>query len=171
MTVKMSAKFPGLTGDQVKLIETMVDQPLPADYRAFLLSGNVYVPEENQFSGRDVTGKVAKFLGLSTQRDEDIRSVAESYADRVPGNVLPIALAGGGNLLCLHVLSGAIYFWDHEAEAGEGDVVDYSNLHYLADSFSAFLLSLVPASTGTPEGTVVSVRLKPGFAEKFKDYT
>lgn len=159
-----------MTVDEVSVVEALVVHPLPADYRDFLRSGNVYVPEENQFSRRDGKGKVAKFLGLSTQRDEDIRAVVETYADRVPEHVLPIALAGGGNLLCLHLLSGAIYFWDHEAEAGEGDAVDFSNLHYLTDSFSAFLRSMVPASVGTSEGTVVSVTLNPGFAEKFKDY-
>lgn len=85
-------------------------------------------------------------------------------------HVLPVALAGGGNLVCLHLPSGAIYFWDHEAEAGEGDAVDFSNLHFLTDSFTAFLRSMVPASVSTSGGTVVSVKLKPGFAEKFKDY-
>lgn len=170
MTVKMSAKFPGLTPDEVDVVESLAMHPLPADYRAFLLSGNVYVPEENHFTARDVTGNVAKFLGLSTQRDEDIRAVVETYADRVPPDVLPIALAGGGNLLCLHLLSGAIYFWDHEEEAGEGDAVDFSNLHYVTDSLSAFLRSMVPTGVGASEGTVVSVKLKPGFAERFKDY-
>lgn len=170
MTVKMSPKFPGLTIDEVNVVESLAIHPLPTDYRNFLLSGNVFVPEENRFAGPDVTGRVAKFLGLSTQRDEDIRAVVETYADRVPENVLPIAQAGGGNLVCLHLLSGAIYFWDHEAEAGEGDAVDHSNLHYLSDSFSAFLRSMLPASVDSSEGTVVSVKLKPGFAEKFKGY-
>ncbi len=41
--------------------------------------------------------------------------------------MLPIALAEGGNLVCLSVANddfGSVHFWDHEAEAEEeGGVV------------------------------------------------
>lgn len=166
----MKAKYQGLTDDAVSSIESLVGHRLPADYRSFLLSGNVYVPQDNQFTGHDVTGKVAKFLGQSAQRDEDIQVVLETYTDRVPNDLLPIALAGGGNLICLELTSGVIYFWDHEGEAGEGEVVDYRNLHRLAESFSDFLRSMDPIAVDSPNGTIVAVKLKPGFSEKFKDY-
>ena len=84
---------------------------------------------------------------------------------------MPVALAAGGDLIVVNVDSGRVYFWDHEREAGLDEVAGNANMHLLADSFDEFMQSLIPFDSKTvvlDPAAVISVKLKPGFAEKFK---
>lgn len=50
-----------------------------------------------------------------------------------------------GNLILLSLKNadrGKIYFWDHEMEANEGEIPDYSNLTLIANSFEECITSL-----------------------------
>lgn len=85
----------------------------------------------------------------SSASGTDLARVSAQYHDRIPADLLPVAHAEGGNLVCLS-LGGhdrrAVYFWDHEEEAEEGEPPARRNLHRIADSFRDFAASLRPVS-------------------------
>ena len=173
MTVAMKAKYPGLGEGDVSSLENKLGHGLSDEYKEFLMAGNVMIPRPNSVQGQGMSGSVSKFLGVSSNVDDDLLATRRTYADRLPDGVIPIALAGGGNLVCVYSKNGQMYLWDHEDEAGEGEVVGFDNMHFIAKSFSEFLKVLAPFDSKdavlNPDD-VISVKLKPGFAEKFKDY-
>lgn len=62
---------------------------------------------------------------------------------RIPLETLPIGMDSFGNLYCIVTQGencGFIYFWDHDWE-NEGRP-DYTNMYFLAASFSDFLNQL-----------------------------
>lgn len=173
MPVLMNAKNAGLSEKEVDELQRRLGRQLPVEYRQFLVRGNVFVPDSNRITGQGMIGSVVKFLGVSLDPTEDLHATMETYVDRVPVNAIPVALAGGGNLVCIDLVTGATYLWDHENEAVEGEEPDFRNMHLLAESFSRFVDAMEPFDPSTvvlDPKDVVSVKLKPGFAEKFKDF-
>ena len=173
MTVAMSAQRPALTALEIESLERQIGAQLPESYKHFLETGNVVTPASNQFQGQGMSGSVSKFLGASSVANDDLAATQVTYTDRLPGHVLPVALAGGGNLVCIYLQNGRVYLWDHEQDAGDGEVASFDNMHYVAESFSSFLAALEPFDADKVEldpKDIVSVKLKPGFAERFKDF-
>jgi hypothetical protein len=173
MTVTMKAKYQGLAPTEIASLEKRLSLPLPDSYRKFLMSGNVSLPEPNVIQGQNMLGSVSKFLGVSANPDDDLLGAVATYRDRLPEGVFPVALAGGGNLVCIDSTNGRIYLWDHEEEANEGEVAGFDNMHFVAGSFEKFIESMTPfdsSATLLKAEDIISVKLKPGFADKFKDY-
>lgn len=85
--------------------ERRLGRRIPEDYRGFLLqqrnggrpAANVSVLPEARRIGVGVTD----FLGVGHPDDTDLAGVAARYRDRVPADLLPVAHAEGGNLVCL----------------------------------------------------------------------
>jgi len=75
--------------------------------------------------------------------------------------VIPIAYAGGGNLVCISLEKGVygVYYWDHELEPNEGELPSWNNMYFLSNSFSDFLKMLRKFDPS-------SIRLKPGQVKK-----
>jgi hypothetical protein len=70
-----------------------------------------------------------------------------TYENRVPQDLLPIALAEGGNLVCLGIQgkrTGMVFFWDHERETPEGRKPGHSNVSRIASNFKTLLKNLKP---------------------------
>lgn len=78
-----------------------------------------------------------------------------TYRDRMPRTMVPIAEAGGGDLVCIGVSEqngGQTYFWDHHNEWDEEgyldggkpvpDNLEYQNVTLVANSFEEFILSM-----------------------------
>jgi hypothetical protein len=170
MTVKLTITGEKLDESKIVAIENKLRARLPHDYRAFLLSNNVAVPEQNEYVIPQVTTSVSTFFGVSDDENDDLVAEYDMFESRVPTNVLPIAAAGGGNLICLELKSGSIFFWDHEQEANEDEPVNFDNMSFLASSFTEFLEKLRPRSIQPGAHRVISVKAKPGANEKFKDY-
>jgi hypothetical protein len=173
MTVKFISKGPKLHADKIKELETSFSMKLPHDYRDFISVYNVAIPEANKFENVTITTSVSKFFGISEHEGDDLSAQIQTYEGRMPRKIIPIGLAGGGNVICLRLEDGTIFFWDHEQEAPEGEVPGYGNMLPLAPSFSDFLMRLQPFKTDdvtlNPED-VISVKIKPDFHEKFKKY-
>lgn len=133
--------------------ERRLGRRIPEEYREFLLhernggrpSSNISVLP----GARRVGVGVTDFLGVGHSDDTDLARVSAQYHDRIPADLLPVAHAEGGNLVCLSLGGhdrGAVHFWDHEEEAEEGEPPARRNLHRIADSFRDFAASLRPVS-------------------------
>jgi hypothetical protein len=95
--------------------------------------------------------------------------------DRVPPNILPIADAACGNLICLSLRPdsyGWAFFWDHEMEAEEGEPATFANMTKIGGSFHDFFQGLKPnpiiLKPGQKPGQGKNVWVRPGFLEKLK---
>lgn len=175
MIVRIQARGDLLDELQIQAIEDTLGVTLPKDYRQFLLGCNIGVPEKNQVITAGVTTSVHVFFGVSDNRLHDlVKKNQETYFGRLPAGVLAIAACAGGNLICLQLETGAVFFWDHEEEASP-DEPTYENMEMIAPSFDRFLNAIEPFNPEDfPElqepvkGGVIWKA--PGFDEKFKDY-
>jgi hypothetical protein len=129
---------------------------LPTGYLAFLKDYDGARPENNMFElGTHNSVGVDQFI--PAEESIHVREVVDGF----PSNVLPVARATSGNIVYLVPASGAIYFWDHENDAGDIK---------LADSFDDFLSMLqrfdVQQVKLKPE-QVSKVWVNPNFKPKF----
>lgn len=172
MSVQISPRSRQLTEADIDSLQSQLAVNLPPEYRDFLLQYNAGVPEPNRYVTATITTSVQQFFGISDANFQDLAWAVNTYEGRLPPAILPIAHAGGGDLICLSLEDGTVYFWAHEREAPPDRAPSFENMSRLANSFSEFLERLNPIAEGdfAPSGQVKSVKLKPGFAEKFKKY-
>jgi hypothetical protein len=129
---------------------------IPAAYRAFLQASDGGRPRQGWFSSR--VG-VTDFLGVDAV-------IAEQRArrGRVPADLLPIAHAEGGNLVCIALEAkepGAIYFWDHQREhLGPEQAVER-----IAGSFDEFASQLREPPRPREPAQGVHVHSNPKFRQ------
>lgn len=143
--MKIERKTPSITNEALIKQEDYFNCHFPKDYKEFLLEYNGGVPEKTLIYFGDDGGIIKFFLGFS---DDSIYGVFDIYCrfiDRIPSNTLPIARDPGGNLFLMSIRGddyGKIYFWDHEEESYEGEVPDYSNMTFVANSFTDLINNL-----------------------------
>ncbi|KIL11061.1 SMI1/KNR4 family protein [Bacillus sp. Je.9.29.b] len=131
---------------EMKEIEEENAYHISPDYKSFIseygecwIEDNVYTHLREKpvwLVGESVP--VELFYGLE-QNDYDIREAIKTYKDQLPEQIIPIADADGGDLICLDVSKinqGKIYFWDHELRDREQD------LFLIADTFTEFIEGL-----------------------------
>lgn len=138
-----------LVEEDIAEVEQQLGVIFPPDYRAFLLAHNGGYPDPNVFpiSGlqSDDHGILEWFFCIQAGDYNDLIRNTSTFRGRVPPNLIPIASDPGGNLICLSVTGrdvGTVYYWDHEEEVDEGEPPDYTNVYFIADSFSTLLDSL-----------------------------
>lgn len=122
---------------------------LPLPYRIFLKTHNGGTPCKRNFNFKEKSegSVIAVFFGLE-KGNNNLLIQSRDMGIRYPNTMLPIADDVFGNRILIVVKGsnrGKIYFWDHEMEADEGEVPDYSNLTLIADSFDKFFDSLFEA--------------------------
>jgi SMI1 / KNR4 family (SUKH-1) len=148
MGVLVRRKPPATEGD-IGAADKALGFPIPETYRSFLALTNGGQPIQSNFS--EVVG-VQEFLGL-----DDLVQYSNMLRGRIPGEMIPIATAEGGNLILVSASrdDGAVYFWDHERE-GAGSAVKL-----LASSFDDFVSRLTsgPSLSG-PHPKVVKVKVR-----------
>lgn len=140
-------------------IEELTGVILPADYRHYLLTYNVWVPKNeilfflkyvNEISSNDeANDSLGFFLGVSSDSSWDLRA---SYSSKQYGEeFLTIAEDSGGNNVLMKIRGtevGSIFFADHEVEYreeldGDDEYDGYAELCKLADNFQSFVDSFV----------------------------
>jgi hypothetical protein len=156
--------------EQVAAAERLLEVRLPEQYRRFLVEeANGARPEQNLLHDDESGAGVDEYLGIDQSGDSDLVVVYETFRDRVPSWLLPVAHAPGGNLICLSLREedrGTVWFWDHEQEAEEGDPPREDNLTMVAESFDEFASRLVaPDDADVPEPTVREVWVDPKLDE------
>lgn len=142
-----------LSVSQLDEVELRLSFRFPEEYRQFLLAHNGGKPQPGVFHFTNDRGTrsdscVDWFLAIYDGEYDNFETYFNMYKVdqvRLPAELIPIAHDPGGNLVCISVdgpRCGAIYFWDHEKEAGNGDTPTYSNVYIVSQSFNQFLDSL-----------------------------
>jgi SMI1-KNR4 cell-wall len=172
MTIQITSEIPPVSLLEISNFERINELKFPDQYRDFLAKFNIGLPEANIIESVDLTTSVSVFYGICKNHPRDLLANKNMFEGRLPKNVITIAEAGGGDQICLQLETGAIFFWNHEEECGEDELPSYDNMSLLSPSFEGFLNNIKPyksedADLGSME--ILSVELKPGFAEKFKD--
>ena len=147
MEIKISDAEEDLTEENLQQAEKRVDVKFPDEYRKFLLKHNGGSPEPCAFKytfeeDEPELACVAYFLAIYEGEDENFFDYFETYEERIPPQLIPIARDPGGNLILLGVsgkYTGKVYFWLQDFEPDEPD---FSNICLVADSFNEFLASL-----------------------------
>lgn len=146
MTITFTRTGPPQT--QTRL-EEVLGTRLPDAYLEFMLTQNGGVLDASAHLPRDDSGaSVRAFLIIDDPdgRDGyDFSDYLRTSADRYPDGFLPIAVDASSNLILLytgHEQPGSVWFWDHEAEADEGEPPRDDNITRIAASFPAFLGAL-----------------------------
>lgn len=140
MTVGFREQVGPASVPDVQRLEQRAGQPLPGEYRAYVLSvGGGYLLDNSKavkliFGVRDDAPDWAR-----------IADKLDTFHGRVPDWLLPAAQDEYGNLYLVSLRNGAVWFWDHEQEADEGEPPTTANLDQVADSWSQFLNGIQPA--------------------------
>ncbi|MDZ5723133.1 SMI1/KNR4 family protein, partial [Bacillus sp. SXabc123] len=143
------------TNEQLKELEMNIGNQLPSDYKDFLKKyGGCYLEskkktdeieydvcykpiEKDPWIGKDDdTQLLEDFYGLANDHSS-IQKAIDTYSDRFPRNIIPIASSAGGNEICMDIDNEKILFWDHELSHPDKD------FFLIANSFEEFILSLV----------------------------
>ncbi|RJS53117.1 hypothetical protein CJ480_15485 [Bacillus subtilis] len=141
--------------EQLKEIEMNIGKQLPSNYKDFLKEyGGCYLEskktsdeieydvcykpiEKDPWMGKgDDTQLLEGFYGLANDHDS-LQKAIDTYSDRFPRNIIPIASSAGGNEICMDIDNGKILFWDHELSHPDKD------FFLIANSFEEFVFSLV----------------------------
>jgi cell wall assembly regulator SMI1 len=157
--IKMDNTRGPARADSIQKCEEYLGVVLPNDYRHFLLQYDGGCPsEENDYYPRcdDVFegSSILVFFPLSEdvssgEEEETVLSTVETYHNRIPDSLLPIADDGLGNKYCIGISGenrGKVFFWDHEMErdalittsAGENQD-NWNNITFVCDSFEQFI--------------------------------
>lgn len=139
-----------VTESDIQAFETHLNARLPEEYRQFLMQHNGGKPEPRCFPV-DIDGFpnedcITYFLCLSDTEQDSLSKTLKIYRNRIPANLLPIALPVAVDLVCLSISGddyGTVYFWDHNWEVTEYEP-DYTNVHFVAHSFNELLNNLYP---------------------------
>jgi hypothetical protein len=178
MAVRIKMSRQPLDQNSLQQFESTLPAPFTDDYRKFLLNFNGGRPEANVF---DIPGfgqaGVSEFFGILTEKEDgDLRAESLRMKARIPSEMLAVADAEGGNLLLLALTGpdrGAVYLWDHEFEAEEGETPRRDTIHIVAKSFQTFFAALEkfdPSKVQLGKHQVVKkIRVNPDFLKRMQD--
>ena len=87
------------------------------------------------------------FFGLfnNPRLEESIEWHLNIYDDRYPSSMLPIASAGGGDLILIGIkdeYQSKIFYWSHDFEAEESGSQYFENIEFISNSLKEFLSML-----------------------------
>jgi cell wall assembly regulator SMI1 len=130
--------------EQIEWLQQRIGGSLPPSYRTYLAEQDGGRLENNNEAVNTIfgLGDLPEWASLWEQLDV--------YDGRVPDWLLPVADDEYGNLYAISLRpqdNGAVWFWDHEEEADEGDPPTEDNLHYKAADWQDFLSNLNPPPT------------------------
>lgn len=139
-----------ITTEELANLETRLSFEFPEEYRKFLLVHNGGRPDHPCFlfkrkQSDDSDSLVNCFFSINGSEYTDFETLFRIFkvdGIRVPAELVPIADDPFGNLICIAVAGpkrGAVYFWDHDTEAEDGESPTYYNVDLIANSFNAFL--------------------------------
>lgn len=134
--------------EAVDRLELRLGVQLPAAFRTLLTAVSNGGAVKPVAMVSDLRVGVVAVLGAERSDGLDIEArIVQIGDDRLPGGLIPIIDAEGGNLVCLSTRSsdlGTVWFWDHERESGGAAV------SLLAATFGEFVDELSPLDAESP---------------------
>ena len=143
--MKIEITTPKINENEIVKQEIYFKCEFPEDYKKFLLEYNGGIPEKTLIYFSNDGGIIDLFFGFCDDDIYGLRKNNASYLNRKPSNMMPIACDPGGNLFLMSIRGndyGSIYFWDHEFEVEDDQEADYSNLTFVAKSFTDLINNL-----------------------------
>ncbi|MCG3227960.1 SMI1/KNR4 family protein [Bacillus subtilis] len=135
-----AGRYPSInTNEQLKELGMNIGNQLPSDYKNFLKKyGGCYLGskkttdeieydvcykpiEKDPWMGKGDDKQLLEeaFYGLANDHN-NLQKAIDTYSDRFPRNIIPIASSAGGNEICMDIDNEKILFWDHESSHLEG---------------------------------------------------
>ncbi len=159
--IKWKSPFGSVSESRLRSAEEVVGK-LPADYREFLLTQNGGRPDQREFKIGDADQPYSDsliniFFGVHDERYKGLDgwkndySLEYQYRNRrreIDSDFLPVANDPFGNFVCLSLIEGGIFFWDHEQA--------HAPMVRVADSFPNFLNSLYETPEEPPKNKVLA---------------
>lgn len=150
MPLKVTESYQTLTEDKLTVFEGDIGTQLPEEYRQFLLrhNGGVIFPDTIKYFEEfnlDASTVIDRLLGLEADQYFTITRYKDTFAHRIPANLLPIATDVGGNVVCIAISGqkrGQIFFWHHEYPDDNEELPGKDNLFFIASNFLEFLNKL-----------------------------
>jgi hypothetical protein len=152
--IKITESEKNTSLEAIQTFEKKIGLLLPDDYKQHLLKYNGGRCEPDHFdfieNGKPSGSGIEWFLALHESESDSLEetySIFKLEDKRMPDKMIPIDNDGLGNLVCISCAEkdyGYVYFWDHENEVDylEADDDDYSNLYFIAKSFTDFINGL-----------------------------
>jgi hypothetical protein len=114
---------------------------LPPEYTSFLKKYNGGIPIPNTIITHDNELVINFFLPIKSPAGypDSLQSYISKYTNRIPSGMLPIASAGGGDLVLIEKKSGKIYYWKHELEAEGSGLYYFDNVELLSSSIDELM--------------------------------
>jgi len=132
-----------LTEKRLSNFERELGATLPIEYRQFLLkfNGGSPFPDTVEIKGMpESPTDVLEFFGVDAfDESSDLMWNKDTFSDRVPAQMLPIACDSGGGLFCLLLAgedSGKVFYVDLQFVGGMKQQVAF---YEVAENFHAFL--------------------------------
>jgi len=149
----------------INILEKKLGMQLPSQLRSYYLhwNGGLPCPVEmplnksvwirliwNQGADAAQVGPATSLSALfqiNGQPSVDFLGMWNDYRESIPQDVLCFAPDPGSSLFLIgtkHYNLGKIFFWEssYQANIGEGEIPNYDNIAFVANSFSEFLLLL-----------------------------
>nr|WP_243881218.1 SMI1/KNR4 family protein [Rummeliibacillus suwonensis] len=135
--------------DSVNKIERIYNVNIPLDYKEFLLEyGGSFIKDDIMYhpiertpvTPKDGFDSIHCFYGI-TNNNYDIEIAVQTYHEILGTDIMPIADAGGGDLICLGLKKDyrdKVYYWYHEEEMEKEDGREH--FYLIANSFKEFIL-------------------------------
>jgi cell wall assembly regulator SMI1 len=142
MAVGFSETQSPASEESIQRLERQIGRPLPPGYREFLRQHDGGPLDLNDKAVNEIFG-----LGDDVPDFANMWNQLETYRDRVPEWLLPVANDSFGNLFALALRQedhGSVWFWDHEKEADEDEPPTEDNIRRVAPDWPTFLNSLKP---------------------------
>lgn len=148
MAVAFSETQAPASEELIQRLERQAGQPLPPGYREFLRQHDGGPLDVNDKAVDEIFG-----LGDDVPDFANMWQQLETYRDRVPPWLLPVASDSFGNLFALSLRPedyGSVWFWDHEKEADEDEPPAEDNIRRVAPDWPTFLDALNPVDLSQP---------------------
>lgn len=117
-------------------IENSLKIKLSIEYKQFLMHHNGGYPTLDKFDyiidSNKCSSFIAYFLSICDNNDYSLIYYIQTYKDKIPENMIPIAVVRNNNLLLIELITNKIYVWDSR---------DNISL-FVAEGFNTFLKNL-----------------------------
>lgn len=154
------------TKEKISIIQNIIGKNIPEEYQYILenysgvfLKDNYEICSKYKSPMTDEEGVEPFLYFIGIDGADNFFSVYEMYKEQLPHNYFPIALADGGNLICINGNTDYVYMWIHD---------DLQNVAYkIFDSFEEMIMMVKKIDYKDEDLGVISANVV--FSEEFQE--